>query len=143
MKNISLKIVSSIIIIMILLHSTVVLAVDDRSELKNQQNETNKKIDEVKEELEDIKQEKSETVKQVEKLSTEIYQYQSQIDELEDKISKLDNKIKESKTTKIIRCKTSSNIRSRRNLIFRFSIIIRKYNRLDFKLLSCNRGCYK
>ena len=96
MKNLSLKIVSVIIIAVLLLQSTAVMAENSTSELKNQQSENNKKINDVKEEIENIKQEKSETVKQVEKLSGEIYQYQSQIDELDDKISKLDNKIKES-----------------------------------------------
>ena len=96
MKKVYLKLIVILIVGIILLQTSMVIAASSTSDLKNQQSENNKKIDETKEELEGIKEEKSETVKQVEQLSTQISQYQSQIDELDDKIAELNNKIADS-----------------------------------------------
>lgn len=96
MKRLILKLVGVLIVAIISLQSTIVFAANSASDLKSQQSQNNKKINEAKEELNEIKQEKSETVKQVEQLSNQISQYQTQIDELDDKISELNNKIKQS-----------------------------------------------
>ena len=90
MKNISLKIITMIIIGIILIQSNIVIAVT-QSDL----NETNKKIEEAEKELENIKSEKSETLKQAEELTNKISEYQSQIDQLDYKIDDLNKQIDE------------------------------------------------
>lgn len=94
MKNLVLKIMGVLLIGIFLLQSNIVLA-ESTTDLKSQQSENNKKINDAKEELQDIKEEKSETMKQVEELSSKISDYQSQIDELDEKISGLNTKISE------------------------------------------------
>lgn len=94
-----LKILGIILMCIILIQSNINLVwatyEDDKNRLTNEENQNNKKIDQVKDELEDIQKEKSETMKQVENLTTQISQYQSQINDLDSKISDLNNKISE------------------------------------------------
>ncbi len=94
MKKLSLKLIVVIIIGIFLFQSNIVLA-ENTADLKNQQSENNKKINEAKEQLDEIKEEKSETMKQVQDLTTKISQYQTQIDELNVEISDLNTQISE------------------------------------------------
>lgn len=94
MKKIGLKLISIILVGIILLQGNIVLA-ESTTDLKNQQSENNKKINEAKEQLDEIKEEKSETMKQVQDLTTKISQYQTQIDELDEEIAGLNNQIDE------------------------------------------------
>lgn len=94
MKRIGLKLLSVILLGIFLLQGNIVLA-ESTTDLKNQQSENNKKINETKEQLDEIKEEKSETMKQVQDLTSKISQYQTQIDELNEEISSLNTKISE------------------------------------------------
>ena len=94
MKKLRLKLIVVIIIGIFLFQSNIVLA-ENTADLKNQQSENNKKINEAKEQLDEIKEEKSETMKQVQDLTTKISQYQTQIDELNVEISDLNTQISE------------------------------------------------
>lgn len=91
MKNFNFKMIA-VLLIVIILQSSIVIAAST-TELTNQKNENDKKINEAKSDLEDVKAEKSETVKQVEELSSKITDYQTQIDELNGQISNLNSKI--------------------------------------------------
>ena len=93
MKKISLKILG--ILTIIIIFTQVNVFATTKSELKQNSNNTDKKIEEAKEELEGIKAEKSETLKQVEGLISEISSYQSEIDKLDEQISKLNSDIKD------------------------------------------------
>ena len=95
MKKISLKILGIILLIVVVIQSNMVFATST-TDLKNEQNANNKKINEVQSDLEEVKAQKSETVKQVEELSTQIDSYQSQIDELDNQIAELNTKIQNS-----------------------------------------------
>lgn len=94
MKKISIKVIATILITVILQSNMVIAATT--KDLKNEQSENNKKINEAQSDLEEVQAEKSETVKQVEELSSQITSYQNQIDELDGKISDLNEKIKQS-----------------------------------------------
>lgn len=95
MKRLSLKILGIFIIGVIILQSTVRIAYaeNETDKWKQQQNESDKKIEEAKEHLDEIKEEKSETLKQVETLTTQIAQYQEQINDLDSQIGDLESKI--------------------------------------------------
>ena len=99
MKNLSLKVLGVVLIIIFLMYGNInlVLAAStaEKDKLTQEQEENNQKINETKEQLENIQAEKSETVKQVESLTDEISKYQSQIDELDSKISDLNTQIEE------------------------------------------------
>ncbi len=90
MKNFYLKTIAVIVVVLMMIQSSVVIAASTK-DLKNQQSQNNKKINEAKSDLEDVKAEKSETVKEVEELSTKITDYQTQIEELDEQISNLNN----------------------------------------------------
>ena len=92
MKKIGEKILGILICSIIILQSNVALAVSE-TDLKNEQNENNKKINEATSNLENVQVKKSETVKQVEELSTQIGNYESQIDQLNEQITNLNTKI--------------------------------------------------
>ena len=81
MRKLCLKILGVMIIMTLLLQTnlTVVIAVDETTELKDEKNQNNKQINEAKNDLQDVQKEKSETVKQVEQLSSQILDYESQI----------------------------------------------------------------
>ncbi len=95
MKKLSLKIVGVILILMLVLQCNIVIAAST-TDLKNEQSENNKKINEAQSNLNEVKAQKSETVKQVEELSTQITNYETQIDELDGQISQLNKKIEQS-----------------------------------------------
>ena len=97
MKNIGLKILGVLIIVIIMLQYNVVIAAT-KSELNASSSETDQKIQEAKEELENINAEKSETLQQVEELITQISSYQSEIDELNNKISDINSQIEEAQS---------------------------------------------
>lgn len=97
MKKLTLKILGMIMVVILLLQTNVyVWAEESTTDLKNQQNENNKQINEVESDIEEVKEKKSETIKQVEELSTQISGYEAQIDELDGKIAGLNTKISES-----------------------------------------------
>lgn len=97
MRKLCLKILGVMIIMTLLLQTnlTVVIAVDETTELKDEKNQNNKQINEAKNDLQDVQKEKSETVKQVEQLSSQILDYESQIGVLDSQISQLNTKIQE------------------------------------------------
>ena len=68
MKRIGLKLIYIILLGIFLLQGNIVLA-ESTTDLKNQQSENVKKINEAKEQLDEIKEEKSETMKQVQDLT--------------------------------------------------------------------------
>lgn len=94
MKKLSLKAIA-IVLIAIILQSSVVIAATT-TDLKNEQSENNKKINDAQSNLKEVQAEKSETVKQVEELSSKITNYQNQIEELNAQISGLNEKIQQS-----------------------------------------------
>ena len=95
MKQVILKILGTIVIAIMALQSTVVLGAT-QSQLQNEQQNNNKKINEAKSDLQEVQVQKSETVKQVEELSSKINEYEIQIDQLDTQISDLNQKIENS-----------------------------------------------
>lgn len=96
MKKLSLKLLGILVIGIILFQGNInIVVAATKTELNNNNKETDKKIQEAKEELEGIQSEKSDTLKQVEELTSQISQYQNQIDDLDSQIGQLENKINE------------------------------------------------
>lgn len=97
MKRLGFKIIGILVISIVLLQSSVAIAVSsEENELKNEQNAINNEKKEAEKDLEEIKAKKSETMKQVEELASQIVNYQSQIETLDTEISEMNTKIKES-----------------------------------------------
>lgn len=94
MKNISIKILTILLITIFVLQYSLVMATN-KTELQGQQTEIDKQITEKEKELEEIKDEKSETLKQVESLISQISEYETEIDDLDDQIGELNEQIKE------------------------------------------------
>ena len=95
MKKLSLKILGVLVILIMLVQTSVVFAAST-NDLKNQQSENDKKINEKQSDLQEVKEQKSETQQQVNDLSAKISEYQSQINELDSKIENLNSKIADS-----------------------------------------------
>lgn len=96
MKNIFIKILAVMLIIIFILQYSFVMATNSKSELQGQQSEIDQQIKEKEEKLEGIKTEKSEILQQVENLISQISEYESDIDDLDDQIEELNGKIKDS-----------------------------------------------
>ncbi len=94
MKNISIKILSILVILIFILQTNLVIAAN-KNELTNQQTQLDKDIKEKKEEIEGIKEEKSETLKQVEDLVAQISEYETDIEDLNEEIGGLNKEISE------------------------------------------------
>lgn len=92
-KNLKRKIVSLIIIISILL-CNFSFAANEKSNLQNQKNDIDDKIDEAKENLENVQTDKSEALKAIEELTDRIDEYQEQVDNLDTQIDELNKSIK-------------------------------------------------
>ncbi|MCI9412981.1 MAG: peptidoglycan DD-metalloendopeptidase family protein [Clostridia bacterium] len=97
MRKLSLKILGGLVIAICLLHNSIAIAAT-KSELNNNQAETQKKIEDTKKELNGIQTEKSETLKQVEELTGQISEYETQIRKLNQEIDGLNEKIKQEET---------------------------------------------
>lgn len=88
-------IIAICLIIAILWANVVITFAATESELKNQQNEIQDKIDKANEKKNEVEEEIKDTLKQIQSLTSEISQYQNQIDELDTKLSSLETSISE------------------------------------------------
>lgn len=96
MKVIKLKKVSYILVIMVLIFSQVVMVyAASSSELKQQQNDIQNKIDETTSEISGIKTEMSTTLNQINTMVSQVNGYKDEIKELEEKLSILTTSISE------------------------------------------------
>ena len=95
MKNVSKKIVS---ILMIIIMLSITGLSQAESDLDTQKQENNEKITEAQEQKEEVQEQKNQTIKEVNQLSDQITQYQSQIAELDSQIDEANKKIEEEET---------------------------------------------
>lgn len=97
MKNICKIIIGILVIIVLLTYSNIAIAVSqsDINAQKNQKEQNNDKINEIKDKEEEIKELKDKTLSEVEKLNSQITEYQGQISQLEAQINEANAKIKE------------------------------------------------
>lgn len=86
------KVVGILLIIILTLQMNLSLAVS-KSDLEDQQEENNKKIDEIQSDIEEIQSKKSATMKEVESLMDQIATYKIEINELNSQIEELEEKI--------------------------------------------------
>ena len=86
------KVVGILLIIMLVMQVNLSLAAS-KSDLKDRQEENNKKIEEIQSDIEEIKKKQSTTMKEVENLMDEISTYKIEINELNAQIQKLEQKI--------------------------------------------------
>lgn len=86
------KVIGILLTIVIILQTTIVLAVS-KTDLQNQQQENDKNIKDAEKTIEEIQAQKSATMKEVESLINQIAEYKKQLDELETQISDLQAKI--------------------------------------------------
>ena len=92
MKNMSKKIVS---IVMIVIMLSITGLSQAESDLDTQKQENNEKITEAQEQKEEVQEQKNQTIEEVNQLSEQITQYQSQIAELDSQIEEANKKIEE------------------------------------------------
>jgi murein DD-endopeptidase MepM/ murein hydrolase activator NlpD len=92
MKKIGKKLIGIVLIGIICFHATRVLAITE-SELNNQKQQNNQKMNEVQQKEKEVQNIKDETVKEVEKLTTQIGEYQDQISDLNTQIEEANQKI--------------------------------------------------
>lgn len=98
MKKIVVKILGIIIAVIMLLQSTVSIAASE-SQLKNQKDENEQKIQDAKDKKDEITEQKNKTVKEVEDISSKIKDYESQIAELDGQIGNLNSQIADAENT--------------------------------------------
>ena len=95
MKNLCRKILGIIVIILILLSSCYSSMAVTESELRNQQEENNEKIEDAKEAQEQVQQAKNTAMEEVNQLNNQIENYQTQINSLDSQIDEANKKIEE------------------------------------------------
>lgn len=88
------KIIGILLIIIILLQTTIVFALN-KDDLERRQDQNKHDMEEIEETIEEIQAKKSAALKEVENLINQISDYQSQINDLESQISELEGKINE------------------------------------------------
>ena len=94
MKNLSKKILGSIIAILILLSTNLSIAATE-SQLNDQKEDNNQKIEDAQEAQEQVQQAKSTAMEEVNNLNEQISNYQSQINSLDSQIDEANQKIEE------------------------------------------------
>lgn len=95
MKNISLKVLSILLIAIIIFQFNTVLAASTSS-LKNEKESNNQEITNAQSELKEVQGQKSQAMNDVENLENQITSYENQIEELEEKIGALNTNIEAS-----------------------------------------------
>ncbi len=85
--------VSIILIIILLITPISIVYSASSTELKQQQSDIQKKINETNSEIKDVKNQKSSTLSQIENMMTEVSSYKDEIDEMESKLSELNSEI--------------------------------------------------
>lgn len=96
------KVVGILLIIMLVMQVNLSLAVS-KSELEDQQEENDKKIDEIQSNIDEIQSQKSATMKEVESLMDEIATYQIEINELNSQINDLEEKIEQAEKDIVVK----------------------------------------
>lgn len=86
------------LIIAILWANVVITFAATESELKNQQNDIQNKINEANQQKGEVEEEIKDTLKQIQSLTSEISQFENQIEELDTKLSSLETSISETQT---------------------------------------------
>lgn len=94
MKNLLLKVIGIILIIIVCLQSTKVYALTEKEELEQEKSKINSQIKEAEKKQEEIENQKSQTMKAVENLINQISSSEDEITKLEGQISDLKNQIK-------------------------------------------------
>lgn len=97
MKNLSIKLLGMLMLVIILLNGGFVVAASSINQLNSEKKQNQDKIDNAKEKKDEIIAQKNKTVAEVEKLSSQISEYESQIKELDNKIGSLNTKINQEK----------------------------------------------
>lgn len=95
MKKLVLRILGIVIVGMFLLQMPITMAAST-TDLKNQQEENERKIEKNKQKKDEVTAEKNKTVEEVENITSQISDYENQISELNTKIEELNIKIEES-----------------------------------------------
>lgn len=95
MKKLVLKLFGVIVASIVLLQAPVSMAASATSELENQKEANEQKIEESQQKKEEITEQKNQTVAEVEDISNQISSYESQIAELDTKINTLNEQISE------------------------------------------------
>lgn len=94
MKNVLKNVIGVVVIGLMLIYPNLALA-ETESELKNQKNTNNEKIEEAQDKKEEVTAEKNQTIDEVNKISNQITDYQSQINDLDSQIDETNRKIEE------------------------------------------------
>lgn len=95
MDKFTIKIITIIVLVTIIMQFTVISFATSKSQLKSQQSTLNSRIKETQENLQEIKAEKSAAMKEAEELISQISEYESEIDKLDVQIDDINNKIGE------------------------------------------------
>lgn len=95
MKKVVFKILVVWLIVIFILQFNVMVFADEITDLQNEQESNEKKIQEVEEQKKQVTQEKSEALQQVEEIQNQIADYENQINELDTKITNLNIQIQD------------------------------------------------